>query len=66
MRIYVNGEETRVETGLPLASLLQQLELAGGKIAVEVNLEVVPRSTFADYRLQPDDRVEIISAIGGG
>jgi sulfur carrier protein len=66
MRIYVNGEETRVEAGFPLASLLQQLELNGGKIAVEINQEVIPRSTFSEHRLQPDDRVEIVRAIGGG
>lgn len=66
MRIYVNGEETRVDAGLQLASLIQQLELGDGKIAVEVNQEVIPRSTFGKYRLQPDDRVEIVRAIGGG
>ncbi len=66
MRIYVNGEETQVEAGLQLTSLIQQLELTGGKIAVEINQEVIPRSTFGDYRLQPDDRVEIVRAIGGG
>ena len=66
MRIYVNGEETQVEAGLQLASLIQQLELTGGKIAVEINQEVIPRSTFGEHRLQPDDRVEIVRAIGGG
>ena len=66
MRIYVNGEETQVEAGFQLASLIQQLELTGGKIAVEINQEVIPRSTFGEHRLQPDDRVEIVRAIGGG
>ena len=66
MRIYVNGEPTQVDAEIPLAALIQQLALTDEKIAVEVNQEVVPRSTFGDHRLQPDDQIEIVRAIGGG
>jgi sulfur carrier protein len=42
------------------------MELGGQRIAVEVNEELVPRSTFGDFHLKESDRVEIIHAVGGG
>lgn len=49
-----------------LQDLVEQLQLTGKRIAVEVNLEIVPRSQHSGYQLQPGDRVEIVHAIGGG
>ena len=49
-----------------MASLIGLLELVDQRIAVEVNSELVPRSTFEQYQLQPDDKIEIVRAIGGG
>jgi len=49
-----------------LQDLIERLQLAGKRIAVEVNLEIVPRSQHPDYQLQAGDRVEIVHAIGGG
>jgi thiamine biosynthesis protein ThiS len=66
MQITVNGEATEIPAGLDMAGLIEHLGLAGRRIAVEVNRELVPRSTFAGHRLCDGDRVEIIHAVGGG
>ena len=66
MQILLNGETPTIEDGLTVQALLQQLELIGRRIAVEVNEEIVPRSEHDSHQLAPDDRVEIVHAIGGG
>ncbi|MEJ2405532.1 MAG: sulfur carrier protein ThiS [Candidatus Thiodiazotropha sp.] len=66
MQIYLNGEEMQIPENLAMADLIELLELQGRRIAVEVNEELVPRSTFPGHRLQEQDRVEIIHAVGGG
>ena len=66
MYIVVNGEQTQVPDRLSMGSLIEKLDLAGQRVAVEVNEELVPRSTFHEYQLQEDDAVEIIHAVGGG
>jgi len=66
MNITVNGTTTRVDDAAPMSALVQQLGLAGRRIAVEVNEELIPRSRFSEHRLNEGDRVEIIHAVGGG
>jgi sulfur carrier protein len=66
MEIIVNGEPREVPDNITAAGLLESMGMAGKRVAMEVNLEIVPRSTFADHRLQPGDRIEIVRAIGGG
>jgi thiamine biosynthesis protein ThiS len=66
MQIYVNGEEKQLPEATNMAQLIDLMELSGQRIAVEVNEELVPRSTFQDHLLQEADRVEIIHAVGGG
>ena len=66
MNIFINGEQTQVPDQLSMGSLIDKLDLAGQRVAVEVNEELVPRSTFGEYRLQENDTVEIIHAVGGG
>jgi thiamine biosynthesis protein ThiS len=66
MQIIVNGDEREVQPDCTAAELVQALGLTGRRIAMEVNLEIVPRSTFAAHHLRPGDRVEIVHAIGGG
>lgn len=65
MRIHVNGVEHELAEGQSVGELLAQLGLRG-RIAVEVNGELVPRSAHATYALADRDRVEIVQAIGGG
>ncbi len=66
MNIILNGEPREVAPDLTVKQLISELGLANGRLAVEVNLEIVPRSQHADTRLKADDRVEVVHAIGGG
>jgi len=66
MNIFINGQAEDVPEALPLSELIQRLDLAGKRVAVEINEELVPRSEHAQCVLQPGDRVEIVQAIGGG
>ncbi len=64
--IIVNGEKRAVPAGQTLAELVQELDLEGRRVAVEVNEEIVPRSRYAECVLNGGDRVEVVAAIGGG
>jgi sulfur carrier protein len=64
--LRVNGEEVRVAGPCTVTSLLAQLGLAGRRVAVAVDREVVPRSAFDQHQLAAGDRVEILEAVGGG
>jgi sulfur carrier protein len=66
VEIVVNGQTRQVAEGISVAELLDRLELAGRHVAVEVNLEVVPRARHAEQRLTPGDRLEIVTLVGGG
>jgi thiazole synthase len=64
--IIVNGEHRRVAAGLTIAALANELGLEPTKVAVERNLEIVPRSTLADVSLDDGDELEIVHFVGGG
>lgn len=64
--ISVNGEHRRVTAGMTIADLANTLGLAPEKVAVERNLEIVPRSTLADVRIEDGDELEIVHFVGGG
>ena len=64
--LTVNGESRRFEQPLKVDALIQALELAGKRIAVERNGAIVPRSRFAEEWLADGDRIEIVVAVGGG
>ena len=66
MQVMLNGDPHTVADGATVASLIEQLDLAGKRVAVEVNEEVVPRSRHGAHVLASGDRVEIVHAIGGG
>ena len=66
MRIIVNGIDQHAPEAETCAALLGRLGLAGKRLALEVNQEIVPRSQYAQHRLRADDRIEIVHAIGGG
>ena len=66
MTIVVNGQERALDAPVTIAALLDELGMAGRRVAVEVNQEIVPRSRHADFRIQDRDRVEVVVAIGGG
>jgi thiazole synthase len=66
MQIFVNGEPQQFAESLNLSGLIEQLGLVGKRIAVEVNLEIVPYGQYQGQTLKDGDRVEIVHAIGGG
>lgn len=66
MEIFVNGEARQVAESLNISELIEMLDLTQRRIAVEVNLEIVPRSSYTTHSLQAGDKVEIVHAIGGG
>lgn len=66
IQVTVNGTAHRLERPLELATLLSRLELAGKKIAVERNGEIVPKSAHGRTLLADGDRLEIVVAVGGG
>lgn len=66
IEVQVNGAAQRVESDTDVAELLERLQLAGKRVAVERNGEIVPRSHFAQTALANGDRLEIVVAVGGG
>lgn len=66
MQITLNGKITETADNCLMSALIKQLDLEGKRIAVEVNEELVPRSTFASHILKENDHIEIVHAIGGG
>ncbi len=66
MQIQLNGEPRELASDTSILQLLEQLDLVGRRDAVELNLDIVPRSAHATTILQPGDRVEVVHAIGGG
>lgn len=65
IRIQVNGEDRQVRARTVLA-LVEELGLDVRKVAVERNLEIVPRSLHADTPLGDGDRIEVVQFVGGG
>jgi len=64
--IQLNGETLDCDTNTTVDQLVSQLELQDKRLAVEINQHIIPRSTFSEHLLQPQDVVEIVQAIGGG
>jgi thiamine biosynthesis protein ThiS len=66
MRLLLNGDERDIAEVSSVADLVAALGLDSRKVAVERNLEIVPRSTYSDTALADGDRIEIVTFIGGG
>ena len=66
LAISVNGQHRRVAAGISVADLALELGLEPTRVAVERNLEIVPRSTLADVKVEDGDDYEIVTFVGGG
>lgn len=66
MQVQVNGDAMELPTGATIATLIEKMALAGKRLAVEVNEDIVPRSRHPEFTLSDGDRVEVVHAIGGG
>lgn len=66
MKLTVNGETREMDGPLTVLGLIESLRLKPAKIAVERNLEIVPRSAYGEVALRDGDRIEIVNFVGGG
>lgn len=66
VKLTVNGDQRDLADGATVIALLEELELAGKFVAVEVNRELVPKARHAERVLAEGDRVEIVTLVGGG
>jgi sulfur carrier protein len=66
MQILVNDKPYETAEACTVAGLLEQLGLTGKPVAVEVNLQLVPRQRHSEHVLASNDRLEIVTLVGGG
>jgi thiamine biosynthesis protein ThiS len=66
LSVRVNGEPRRVPARVSIAEMLGELGLDPRKVAVERNLEIVPRSSLGEVRVEDGDAFEIVHFVGGG
>ena len=66
MIIKVNGEPREIPEGLTVAALLEHLGMADGRVAIERNLDILPRALWRDTQVQSNDSFEIVHFVGGG
>lgn len=66
MKIFVNGEVKQVQDSCSVQDLLDEMNITGQRLAVEVNEEIVSKSRHGEYVFSDGDKVEIVHAIGGG
>jgi thiamine biosynthesis protein ThiS len=64
--IVVNGEKRETKPGATVADLLATLGLDSGRVAIERNLEILPRPAWTETPVEPGDRYEIVQFVGGG
>jgi sulfur carrier protein len=66
INLTLNGEARRLDAPMTIAALVEHLDLAGKRIAVERNGEIVPRGRHGEVMVGEGDRLEIVVAVGGG
>jgi len=66
IEIIVNGDARQTPLGARVMDLVKQLEFAPERLAIELNLSILPRAKWAETELRPGDRLEIVHFVGGG
>lgn len=66
MKIRINGEEREIPDGLNVMAMLAHLGMANDRVAIERNLDILPRDLWANTVVQPADSFEIVHFVGGG
>ena len=66
MHLTINGETKTIDNITTLASLIEHLGLKADRLAVELNLDIVPRANWAGTQLKDGDKLEIVHFVGGG
>jgi len=64
--IVVNGEAREVIGGATVTQLLEELGIHGGRVAIERNLQILPRAAWTETKVSLGDRYEIVQFVGGG
>lgn len=66
IQIHVNGEPQQIVANVTVAALLAQLGLAQERLAIELNLDILPRPRWSETSLSEGDKLEIVHFVGGG
>ena len=66
MKIEVNGESRETAAGQTISGLLAELGLSKGRVAIEYNLQILPKAQWTETQVVNGDRVEIVQFVGGG
>lgn len=66
IKVTINGDQMSFEKAMSVNALMQELGLTEGRVALEKNREIVPRSTFDEVLVNDGDEMEIVHFIGGG
>lgn len=66
MNVTINGEQREIPDGLTVAALVRHLEVPVERVAIERNLDVLPRARWQDTNVESNDRFEIVQFVGGG
>jgi thiamine biosynthesis protein ThiS len=66
MVVHLNGRDRELPEGLTVTALLESLDLNPALVVVELNREILERSTYPDTRIRAGDQVELVHFVGGG
>jgi sulfur carrier protein len=66
MMVKINGDPREVPDGLNVTALLDHLKMRTDRVAIERNLDILPRALWNETQLQPNDTFEIVHFVGGG
>jgi thiamine biosynthesis protein ThiS len=66
MKLVINGDDQLVDGPITLSALIEQLGMKADRVAVELNLDIVPRQLWVETQLADGDRLEIVHFVGGG
>jgi len=66
MQVVVNGDALEIVDNCTIIGLLEKLEIGLERVAVEVNMDIVPKARYTDHRLSAGDKIEIVQFVGGG
>ncbi|MGA8220959.1 MAG: sulfur carrier protein ThiS [Candidatus Acidiferrales bacterium] len=66
MTVTINGERREVPDGLTVTALLEHIGMPRDRVAIERNLDILPRALWLETRIQPNDSFEIVHFVGGG
>jgi sulfur carrier protein len=66
MIVTINGERREIPDGLNVAALLEHIGMPAERVAIERNLDILPRARWVETKIQPNDSFEIVHFVGGG